>query len=186
MIVHLIFLDLSSRGLWRIGRQLQLEAAILKSFILMSESFFMLLMTIHVKGAATFNPGSPLPLSDAHPVLRMQPQTGERWSGAPESLVVPGAWFWGSPTSSPVSHCSELGHASGVTSTGPWVAFRLKKMYETNAEETPVMADPPLNPVSPAMYLGEIPWSLLYENGTFLWFPAIMCLFIIIFFWQFQ
>lgn len=94
MIVHLIFLDLSSRGLWRIGRQLQLEAAILKSFILMSESFFMFLMTIHVKRAATFNPGSPLPLSDAHPMLRMQPQTGEHWSGAPESLAVPGAWCW--------------------------------------------------------------------------------------------
>ena len=95
-------------------------------------------------GAATFNIGSPLPFSDAHTMFRIQPQTDERWSGAPENLAMLSAWCWdagrtgSSPPLSPVSHCSELGHASGVTSTGPWVVFHLKKMCETNAEETPV------------------------------------------------
>lgn len=156
----------------------------------MSESFSCFFWQFMLTGAATFNIGSPLPFSDAHTMFRIQPQTDElEWcpwkscyaqhgAGTQVELGVP-------PPSSPVSHCSELGHASGVTSTGPWVVFHLKKMWNECRGST-CLADPPLNPVSPVMYLGEIPWSLLYENGTFFWFPAIMCLFIIIFFWQFQ
>lgn len=136
-------LGFSFYGEW-IGRLL-LEAAVLKSVILMSESFvsvfiilfyffsvFIILNCGSVPWSSDLSFGDTAALTMAHicstqAVFRVHPQTdvySECWSHPlTETLTVPTGWLCGTDRikfsqiiSSPSSF--ELGHADGVTSTG--------------------------------------------------------------------